>query len=177
PMDVASSMFAAASIRIPEADRIIPLKFPAFLVPHDNKVVWLLHQFRQVYELWGTPLQDIPSDDEGRALRRAIRRADVNAIASARAVYCNSSVTAGRLRKYNGVDSEVLLPPHGRSELFRSGPYGDYVLALGRVTSANRQALLVDALAHASTDVRLVIAGAPETSADLAVIENKINEY
>src|SRR5579863_6927305 len=54
PDAVMESMFAAASIRIPEADRIIALKFPAYLVPHDHKVIWLLHQFRQVYDQWGT---------------------------------------------------------------------------------------------------------------------------
>jgi glycosyltransferase involved in cell wall biosynthesis len=177
PLDVASSMFAAASLRIPEADRVIPLKFPAFLVPHDNKVVWLLHQFRQAYDLWGTPLQDIPSTDEGRALRKAIRQADNAALGGARAIYCISSVISERLRRHNGLESKVLLHPHGQPELFRSGPYGDYILALGRITSAKRQAMVVEALAKSRSGIRLVIAGAPETAADLALVERKIDEH
>src|SRR3954469_8401365 len=30
-----------------EVDRLIALKFPAYLIPHHHKVVWLLHHFRQ----------------------------------------------------------------------------------------------------------------------------------
>src|SRR4051794_40443654 len=57
PEAIADSMAAAAALQIEGADRVIALKFPAYLVPHENKVVWLLHQFRQAYDLWGTPMQ------------------------------------------------------------------------------------------------------------------------
>ena len=40
-----------------KVDRLIALKFPAYLIPHPNKVVWLMHQYRQAYDLW---------DQEGR---------------------------------------------------------------------------------------------------------------
>lgn len=177
PLDVASSMVAAASLRIPEAERVIALKFPAYLVPHEQKVVWLLHQFRQVYELWGTPLQDMPSDAEGTALRKAIMQADNNAIGGAHEVFCNSSVTAGRLKRFNGISSQVLLAPHGSPTQFESGGYGDYVLAVGRVTSAKRQAMLVDAMAHSTSGIKLVIAGSPETPGDLANIEQALQRH
>ena len=84
PDEVADSMFAAASLRIPSADRVIVLKFPAYLLPHPNKVVWLLHQFRQVYDLRGTEWQDFASDDDYARLARAIRRADHVAFSEAR---------------------------------------------------------------------------------------------
>src|SRR4051812_7859913 len=35
-----------------DPDLVIALKFPAYIVPFPNKKVWLLHQFRQAYELW-----------------------------------------------------------------------------------------------------------------------------
>src|SRR6267378_8718858 len=31
---------------------VIATKFPSYAVRHSNKVVWLLHQFRQAYELY-----------------------------------------------------------------------------------------------------------------------------
>src|SRR5215218_7753942 len=37
-------------------DRVIGLKFPAYLVNHPNKVIWLLHQHRTAYELWDSPM-------------------------------------------------------------------------------------------------------------------------
>ena len=33
-------------------DRVIAMKFPAYYVKHDNKVLWMLHQHRQAYDLW-----------------------------------------------------------------------------------------------------------------------------
>src|SRR6476469_9963681 len=37
-------------------DLVIATKFPSYAVRHPNKVVWLLHQFRQAYELDRTEL-------------------------------------------------------------------------------------------------------------------------
>ena len=36
-------------------DLVVALKFPAYLVRHPRKVVWLIHQHRTAYELWITP--------------------------------------------------------------------------------------------------------------------------
>src|SRR5207302_3351770 len=35
-----------------KVDLLIGLKFPAYYIHHDNKVLWILHQHRQAYELW-----------------------------------------------------------------------------------------------------------------------------
>jgi glycosyltransferase involved in cell wall biosynthesis len=175
--DIAESMIAAVSIRIPEADRVIALKFPAYLVPHANKVVWLLHQFRQVYDLWGTPFQDLPDGAESEALRRAIFTADERAFTEATRVLCNSSVTGDRLRRYNGIEASVLLAPHSDLARYRSAGYGDYVVAIGRVNASKRQHLLAEAMAQVTAPVRLVIAGAPETPDDLARIEEIVQRH
>ena len=57
-------------------DLVIATKFPSYAVRHPRKVVWLLHQFRQAYELDGTDLGQFDQSPEGRALRRAVHRLD-----------------------------------------------------------------------------------------------------
>ena len=37
-------------------DLVIGTKFPSYLARHPNKVTWLFHQFRQAYDLYGSPL-------------------------------------------------------------------------------------------------------------------------
>jgi glycosyltransferase involved in cell wall biosynthesis len=175
PDDVAESMFAAACLRVPAAERVIALKFPAYLVPHDNKVVWLLHQFRQVYDLAGTDLQDFPSTAGFERLGRAIRAADGLAFSEARAVFCNSAVTAERLLRFNGVDASVMLAPHGDPEMFRRGEFGGYLLAIGRINAAKRQRLLIEAMSSVRSDLRLVVAGEPETAQDLQSLRDAID--
>ena len=73
PEAILDSMLACQMMTVPNVDRVIALKFPAYLVPHGNKVLWLLHQFRQAYDLWGTPLQGLPSNELGTGVRDVIR--------------------------------------------------------------------------------------------------------
>jgi glycosyltransferase involved in cell wall biosynthesis len=164
---IAQSMLAATLVPIPQADVVIPLKFPAYLVDHPHKTVWLLHQFRQVYDFWGTPFQGLPDDEETAQLRAAIHTADLNAIGGAHAVFANSAVTAGRLDQYNGLKAEVLLPPVIEPEQYGDAGQGDYVFAAGRINATKRQELLLQALASTTSGVRLVIAGKPESDEEL----------
>lgn len=164
---VAQSMLAASLVHIPNADVVIPLKFPAYLVEHHHKTIWLLHQFRQVYDFWGTPHQGLPDDEDTAQLREAIRSADMNAIGGAHAVFTNSDVTAGRLEQYNGLKAGVLLPPVIEPEQYADAGQGDYVFAAGRINATKRQELLLHALASTMSGVRLVIAGKPESDEEL----------
>ncbi len=56
-----------------QIDRVIGLKFPAYLIPHPAKVLWILHQHRQAYEQWDHPLSDMVYYGNGREVRDAIR--------------------------------------------------------------------------------------------------------
>ncbi|HEY8616139.1 glycosyltransferase family 4 protein [Phenylobacterium sp.] len=151
-------------LRLTNVDRVIALKFPAYLVPHHNKVLWLLHQFRQAYDLAdaGQGLGDTPDQ---RRIKTAIRRADDSCFRECRAIYVNSPVTQERLRRYNGFGSEVLYPPLNDEALFYPETDDGYIFAGGRVAPGKRQHLLVEAMAQTPPDVRLVIAGPPETEA------------
>ena len=108
-----------------DPDRVIALKFPAYLAPFDDKKVWLLHQFRQVYEQWGTPYAGMPDEPETRRVRDMIRRADNACLSRTKGLYTNSKIVAGRLRRFNGIEADgVLYPPLDRPELLGPGPPG-----------------------------------------------------
>lgn len=162
---VLESAFACFSMRIPDVDRVIALKFPAYYVPHDDKVLWLLHQFRQAYDLWGTPFGDMPDTPTGRAARDAIRSADTSVLRDLR-IYTNSHVTSDRLQKFNGIGSTVLYPPLLEDAHFRCEEYGDFIFYPSRVNGSKRQLMAIEAMAHVRTPVRLVIAGAVEPPPD-----------
>jgi len=51
-------------------DLVVATKFPAYCVRHPNKVAWVLHQFRQAYELDRTELGQFSESPEERAIRR-----------------------------------------------------------------------------------------------------------
>jgi glycosyltransferase involved in cell wall biosynthesis len=138
-------------------DLVIATKFPSYVVRHPNKIVWLLHQFRQAYELDRTELGQFDESPEGRALRRAVHRLDQVALGEARKLFATSGNVADRLERSTGLEAEVL--PHPPQELpYRCEEYGDFILSVGRIDRAKRVELLIDALG-ADTSLRCVVAG------------------
>ena len=161
PEQLVAEIMAHRLMRITNTDRVIALKFPAYLIPHPDKTLWVLHQFRQAYDLLESGHSHLDAARDG-GLIEAIRRADARAFADARAIFCNSPVTRDRMACHNGVTPEVLYPPLNDPELFTGGRDEGYVFAGGRVARGKRQHLLVEAAALAGPGCRLVVAGPPE---------------
>ena len=140
-------------------DLVIATRFPSYAVAHPNKVVWLVHQVRQAYDWLGTRWSDFngaPRDARALAMLRSL---DARTLGEARARFAISRNVAGRLRRFNGLESEVLYPPSKIAPLLRSGAHGDYVFTAGRLDRAKRFDLLLRALALCATPVRCKIAG------------------
>jgi glycosyltransferase involved in cell wall biosynthesis len=138
-------------------DLVIATKFPSYAVRHANKVVWLLHQFRQAYELDRTELGQFGESVQERATRRAVQRLDRVALGEARKLFATSQNVAERLKRSTGLDAEVM--PHPPQELpYRTESYDDFVLSVGRLDRAKRHELLLEALA-ADSRLRCVIVG------------------
>jgi glycosyltransferase involved in cell wall biosynthesis len=155
-------IMVARSLQLVNADRVIALKFPAYIVPHHHKVLWVLHQYRQAYDLWDARQSNIPPTSRGAAIREMIRTADNGAFAESKALFTLSPTGRDRLRRYNGVEAQILPQPLNDPEFFTGGPAEGYIFAGGRVGAPKRQKLLVEALAQAP-GVRLVIAGPPNS--------------
>ena len=68
-------------------DMVIPTKFPSYCVRHPNKIVWLLHQFRQAYELDRSELGQFSESPPDRALRRQVQRLDRLCLGEAQRVF------------------------------------------------------------------------------------------
>jgi len=165
PDRILDHMLASRLMKIEEScgtrnDRMIGLKFPAYMMPHPNKVMWLLHQYRAAYDTWDSPVGDIINWPDGNAIRNAIRSADEAIIPQCRAIYTLSQGVSDRLRRFNGIESVPLHhPPPGAASL-RRGAYGDYVLVPSRIDESKRQHLVLEALALTRQPVRAVFIGA-----------------
>ena len=142
-----------------EPDLVIATKFPSYLVRHSNKVVWLVHQFRQVYDLLGTSWSDFGRGPRDRRLVELVRAMDDRAFGESRALYAISANVAERARRNNGVQPTVLHPPPRLFDRLETGPPGDYVLAAGRLDELKRVELLIESLSLTTTPVRCKIAG------------------
>ncbi|MBA3887205.1 MAG: glycosyltransferase family 4 protein [Acidobacteria bacterium] len=140
-------------------DLVIASKFPTYFVRHPNKVTWLIHQYRAAYELCGTPYSDFAHTELDVGLRDTLLRLDTQMLGECRAIFTNARNTAARLERFNGIPAEPLYHPPQLAGQLAPGPYGDYILSVGRIESVKRVDLLVSAMGQVDRALRLVIAG------------------
>ncbi len=127
-------------------DRVIGLKFPAYLMRHSNKVMWILHQYRSAYDLWGNELGDLHHAPDGAHIRAAILSADRRLIPEARACYTISKNVSNRLRQYCQIPSTPLYHPPPGANLLAVKEYGEFLLFPSRINRTKRQDLVLKAL-------------------------------
>ncbi|MFZ5815414.1 MAG: glycosyltransferase family 4 protein [Bacillota bacterium] len=139
-------------------DAVICVKFPAYVVQHPRKIVWLAHQYRQVYDLFGRP-GGLPDTEENRLLQGALKRIDYTSLSEAVHIFTISQNVRNRLLHYNEIDSEVLYLPIANEEQYHAVDYGDYVLSVGRLDPLKRTDLLVEAFRYVRSGARCLIAG------------------
>ena len=81
-----------------KVDAVIALKFPAYLAPHERKIVWLIHQHRSAYELWDHPdFADLSRQEDGPTVRKLVWNSDRLGLGEAKRVFTNSQNVADRL--------------------------------------------------------------------------------
>lgn len=140
-------------------DLVISSKFPTYFARHPNKVAWLIHQYRAAYELCGTPYSDFSHTDLDVGLRDTLIRLDTEMLGECRAIFTNAKNTAARLAKFNALKGEPLYHPPRLAPWLVPGPYGNYVLSVGRIESVKRVDLIVESMRAVDPSVRLVVAG------------------
>ena len=178
PFDqIPTEMTRFKALPMPKSDLIISMKFPVYLLNAENHITWLIHQFRQAYDLWDSPYCNIPHDPAGLAVRDMIVRQDTAALAARKQLFTISEEVSSRLEKSNGIKAEPLRAPLNDPGLFTGGPSGEYILAPGRINASKRQSLLVQAMLHADRDVSLIVAGPPESENDGNMLRELVERH
>jgi glycosyltransferase involved in cell wall biosynthesis len=138
-------------------DLVVATKFPSYGVRHRNKVVWLLHQFRQAWDLDRTELGQFGESAKDRALRRKVLDFERVALGEAKRIFATSRNVASRLEASTGLHAELM--PHPPAPLaYRCDGYDDFILSVNRLDRAKRIDLLLEAAA-ADPALQVVIAG------------------
>ncbi len=143
-------------------DLVICTKYPTWAVRHPRKVAWIVHQHRQAYDWYGTPLSDFANTPEDREIRRRIRAIDEAGLGECERIYGISRNITARLERFNGLCAEPLYPPIRLRDLGPTeSPVADdgMILSVSRLDAAKRVGLLIEALAHTRAAVRATIVG------------------
>ena len=155
-------------------DLVIGTKFPSYFARHPGKVAWLIHQYRAAYELCGTEFSDFDHLESDVALRERLIELDTAMLGECRRIYANAANTAGRLQKFNGLSAEPLYHPPHLAPRLAPGPYGDYVLAVGRLETVKRAHLALEAMTLVDRPVELLLAGDGTQRANLEALAGRL---
>ncbi|MBE9210926.1 glycosyltransferase family 4 protein [Nostoc sp. LEGE 06077] len=154
-----------------DLDRLIALNFPAYLIPHPNKVIWLIHQYRAAYDLWDTPLSNLQYASNSLQIRAAVYRADQNAFLESQQIYTISQKVSQRLSIFNHLDCPHLYHPPRNADQFYCDLPGDYIFFPSRITPIKRQELIIQALSWTKQPVKVLFAGTADVDDYMKTLE------
>lgn len=177
PNEIINQMLLVTNIELFNVDKVIALKFPAYLINHPNKSIWLLHQFRQAYDLHKSDDGFFSGLENEKELLDAIQLADSRDLGQVRTVYTISAKTSSRLLYFNGIQSTPLQPPVNNQELFVDKGNDGYIFAGGRINNMKRQYLLVEAAALSQNGPPLIIAGPTDSEEDAQKLRELVNRH
>lgn len=141
-------------------DGIIAQKFPSYLIKHNNKVVWLLHQHRAAYDNAYTQYDDlVPYGSLGEIVRKKVHQMDNTALGEAKKIYTISQNVTNRLWKFNRIHSEALYHPPPLMGQYYCELYENYIFYPSRLDSMKRQDLVIKAMKYVNRDLRLKLSG------------------
>lgn len=165
------------AMRLPNVDRVISMKFPTYFIPSEHHTIWLIHQYRQAYDMWNSPYCNIPHNSDGEAVRDFIRAHDNDIFRKQSEIFTISDEVSRRLKSYNGVKSQSLRAPINDPDLFCGGESSGYILAPGRINSTKRQALLIEAMQYLPNTARLIVAGPPDSEDDVRHLGSLVERH
>ena len=96
-----------------KVDQVISLRFPGYAVQHPNHVLWLNHRMREYYDLWDQFSSHLSWKGriKERTRRALIHRVDKHLFNRMQRRFVISATVQARLRRFGGIQSDVLYPP------------------------------------------------------------------
>lgn len=160
-----------------EVDLVIATKFPSYYVSHPRKSLWLVHQHRAVYDLYGSRYSDFSDDPRDEALRRKLINGDNEVIRECSFVSGISKNVVNRLKEFNGIDGVPLYPPLPLAGSYRTAEAEPFILSVGRICAIKRVDLILKALPFIHRFAKLKIVGQPDEPGVMDYLQNEIDKH
>lgn len=157
-----------------EVDLVIATRFPSYFARHPRKSVWLVHQFREAYDLLCSGFSNFTNDPRDEVLRQIISQGDTRVLAQSAYCAAISRNVAARLKRFNELDADVLYPPLSLGNRYRVGSFQPYVLSVGRLVHIKRVDMMIKAMPFVHHSIKFKIVGAADSPGILEYFNNEI---
>jgi glycosyltransferase involved in cell wall biosynthesis len=163
------------------SDLVIATKFPSYYARHPRKSLWLVHQHRMMYELYGSRFSDFSDDPRDEALRSMLLQGDRKMLAECAFVSGISQNVVQRLKLFNGSETPLnavaLYPPLPLGDRYYCAEAQDYVLSVGRLCSIKRVDLMIKAMPYVHRFVKLKVVGVENEPGVMDYFRNEIDKH
>lgn len=160
-----------------EVDLVIATKFPSYFARHKRKSLWLVHQHRAIYDLYGGRYSDFSDDPRDEALRRMLFEGDLAALRECSYRSGISRNVVKRLQEYCELDAQALYPPLPMGTAYRRGNFEPFILSVGRLCSIKRVDMMIKALPVVHSFVKLKVVGTPDEPGIMEYYKNEIDKH
>jgi glycosyltransferase involved in cell wall biosynthesis len=159
-MAILGSYLQFYDLDLTKYDGIISTKAPGYVVRHANHVCYLQHTMRVFYDMFDVEFPR--ADKECREQRKWVQKLDTAALSSGniKRLFVIGDEVRDRLLTFNAIGSEVLYQATTLKG-FHCGSF-DFLFMPGRLHRWKRVNLVIQAMRHVKTPVKLLIAGAGE---------------
>lgn len=147
-------------------DVVVSTKAPTWMVRHPRHVCYLIHTIRVFYDMFARVFPKAPRSLQQQ--RDLIHLLDTKAFAhpDCKAIFSIGHEVSDRLLAWNGIEAGVMHPPLWQNP-FHGQPSEPFLFLPGRLHSWKRTDLVVNAMRHVRSPLRLVLAGTGEAEAEL----------
>ncbi len=160
-----------------KVDLVIATKFPSYYAKHPKKSLWLVHQRREIYELYGSRFSDFSDDPRDESLRRMLVEGDNKVISECSYVSGISQNVVDRLANYNNIQGTALYPPLPLAGQYKCEEPQNYILSVGRICTIKRVDLILKAMPIVHNFVKLKIAGLADEPGIMDYLKNEIDKH
>jgi glycosyltransferase involved in cell wall biosynthesis len=156
-------------------DLVIATKFPSYFIQHPRKVLWLIHQYRQVYDLLDSPYTPFDMRKRrDRKLRDQFVAMDTEALSAYKNRFTIAKNISARLQEYNCLPSKSLYHPPRLVGRYENISYEDYIFSVGRLDKLKRIDALISALPYVDSKIKCKIAGSGPERESLEKLARKL---
>lgn len=155
---VVEQMLAVRLVNLDNVDRAVALRFPAYLLPHEDRVVWLARRAAR----------------RAGALGECVLGAERACLAEAARVHAASALLARGLARETGLQASVLYAPLREEQAYRCERYGDRLLLNAATGVTAGVAVALAALAGAPS-ARLTVACGAQDAARLRALARELD--
>ncbi len=142
-------------------EKLITLRAPSYVLKHENQTLWINHRVREYYDLWEKFYKTLSRRAKVKELfkKRIIHFLDSHYLRKVKKIYSQSENIKKRLRRWGGIESEVLYPPPPERN-YTLRDYENSVFTVSRLVNHKRVDLIIKAFSYIKNkDIKLKIAG------------------